>query len=424
MSDETQNKEFETKEQLYILYLEIKGKLTRKDIEMDKDQFDDFVKNVQISTLINYIKELINILFEQKNEKEKNININKLSTNNVENNLYQLENHIKKLEYDIRHYIKKEFQNKIQKCALEMKLGSYMEIENEYEELKEKVKYEGGKFLNNERKDNEIIILRQENTILKKEKAKSEEENKKKELIIKGNQDIIQNLKNQIMNLTKRISKLEINDNTNTNNSSINININNNGNSSSKWIIKQEPEERTSSTNTNGAIKKNINNFKKNNSKYTYNLNLGKFNNDIHKNINGIETRKNRNKNRGITTIDNNVFSTTYNKIFNNLYLRGNKTPSKKNSQHKKNNSISMRIEDYDKYLSNKAIKYKSGAKSYGYNKIIGIMPKTNFPLSSKNKSLNKKSKKSLPKKLNKRDRNKSSHSSLNIRGNSKEYLY
>ena len=63
MSDETQNKEFETKEQLYILYLEIKGKLTRKDIEMDKDQFDDFVKNVQISTLINYIKELINILF-------------------------------------------------------------------------------------------------------------------------------------------------------------------------------------------------------------------------------------------------------------------------------------------------------------------------------------------------------------------------
>ena len=44
-----------------------------------------------------------------------------------------------------------------------MKVNSYMEMENEFEELKEKVKYQGGEFLNNERKDNEIIILRQEN---------------------------------------------------------------------------------------------------------------------------------------------------------------------------------------------------------------------------------------------------------------------
>ena len=56
-----------------------------------------------------------------------------------------------------------------------MKLNAYMEMETEFEELKEKVKYEGGKFLNNERKDNEIMILRQENSILKKEITKYKE---------------------------------------------------------------------------------------------------------------------------------------------------------------------------------------------------------------------------------------------------------
>ena len=55
-----------------------------------------------------------------------------------------------------------------------MKLNAYMCLEEEYEELKEKVKYEGGKFLDNERKDNEIFILRAENSSLKKEIVKLE----------------------------------------------------------------------------------------------------------------------------------------------------------------------------------------------------------------------------------------------------------
>ena len=43
-----------------------------------------------------------------------------------------------------------------------------MGIESEYEIIKEKVRYEGGKFISNVIKDNEIIILRQENFLLKK----------------------------------------------------------------------------------------------------------------------------------------------------------------------------------------------------------------------------------------------------------------
>ena len=56
------NNETDVKEQLYILYLEIKGEITKKNIEIDQDQFNDYVKTVKFSTLIHYIKELIYML--------------------------------------------------------------------------------------------------------------------------------------------------------------------------------------------------------------------------------------------------------------------------------------------------------------------------------------------------------------------------
>ena len=44
-----------------------------------------------------------------------------------------------------------------------------MQIEEDYEDLKEKVRFEEGRFMENDRKDNEIIILRRENSNLKQE---------------------------------------------------------------------------------------------------------------------------------------------------------------------------------------------------------------------------------------------------------------
>ena len=55
-----------------------------------------------------------------------------------------------------------------------MKLRAYMEVAEEYKILKEKVQYDAGKFLNNDRKDNEINILRQEKSLLKKDITKLE----------------------------------------------------------------------------------------------------------------------------------------------------------------------------------------------------------------------------------------------------------
>ena len=112
------------------------------------------------------------------------------------------------------------------------KVRIYGLMQEEFEELKDKVKFEGGRFLNNERNENEIIILRQENTILKKEISKFEKlqklnETLKKDYVIKINylQKEIEQLKKKLIeyqesslnnknnNKTNRIYKNENNDN-------------------------------------------------------------------------------------------------------------------------------------------------------------------------------------------------------------------
>ena len=432
--------QLELKEQLYIFYLEIKGEITKKNIEIDKEQLEDILTSTKSTTILNYIRELVYMLINTKTPKEeenqKNFKINK----DVE--LAQLENHIKKLEFDIRYYMQKEFQHKIKRDTLEMKLNAYMEMENEYEELKEKVKYEGGKFLNNERKDNEIIILRQENSILKKEIEKYKQNNILFESKIKTEQDTIQELKNQISLLNKKISKLE-KDNINqpnTNNSSINININNNGNSSSKWIIKQENQDfsnynnnisnpmnnNNSSSSSNFALKKRrVNNFTKNYRKNSNNSNntnipstkLVRY--EAARGYSGFQSKNHKAHNRGISTIDNNnAFTSTYSKILNNLCAK-NKTPNKRDNKNDKKKSNTICVDDYDKtmienkYISNKSKKFKSNSKNISYNKIIGLIPNSRFPLSSKHQSKN--STPSLPKKYLQRDKSSTSHSALII---------
>ena len=282
--------------------------------------------------------------------------------------------------------------------------------------------------MNNERKDNEIIILRQENGILKKEIEKHEINNKKYESKIKSEQETIQDLTNQISLLNKKVSKLElltsqkensIQPNTN-NSSSINININNNGNSSSKWIIKQENQDHHNNNNNNNYNSNNpnlnsftnykiktrkINNFTKNNAKYSIsnsnnnNLNMGKRYSRYGAGYTGFQTKNHK----GMNTIDNNnAFTNTYNKILNNLCVKDIKdikdieSPNKKINKAKKikkNNSISMYIEEYDKsvmenkYIANKGKRYNSTRKSNNnneYNKIIGFAPNSRYPLSGK----------------------------------------
>ena len=431
--------QLDIKEQLYIFYLELKGELTKKNIELDKEQLEDILTSTKASTILNYIRELVYMLINQKFPKEDKITINKKTNKDAE--LAQMENHIKKLEFDIRYYLQREFQHKIKRDTLEMKLNAYMEMETEFEELKEKVKYEGGKFLNNERKDNEIIIIRQENSILKKEIEKYKENISLLESKLKSEQETNLDFKNQINLLNKKISKLE-KDNINqpnTNNSSINININNNGNSSSKWIIKQENQDYSNFHNninglnnnsnlnsgSNFSLKKRIiNNFTKTFRKSTNNSNtnlvgtkFGRY--EAARAYNGLQQKNKKAHNRGITTIDNsNAFTSTYNRILNNLCAK-NKTPNKRENKNDKKKSNTICVEDYDrtmienKYISHKNKKFKSNSKNISYNKIIGLIPNSRFPLSSKNQI--KKSTPSLPKKYLQRDKSSTNHSALII---------
>ena len=450
--------DFEIKEDLYMLYLELKETLTSKNISLSKDQLSEAINTTSVNIIIEYIREMINILINTKFPKKEEIIINR-TKDEKDREISQMENQIRKLEYDIKFLLQKEFQNKIKRDTLEMKVNSYMEMENEFEELKEKVKYQGGEFLNNERKDNEIIILRQENGILKKEIEKHEINNKKYESKIKSEQETIQDLTNQISLLNKKVSKLElltsqkensIQPNTN-NSSSINININNNGNSSSKWIIKQENQDHHNNNNNNNYNSNNpnlnsftnykiktrkINNFTKNNAKYSIsnsnnnNLNMGKRYSRYGAGYTGFQTKNHK----GMNTIDNNnAFTNTYNKILNNLCVKDIKdikdieSPNKKINKAKKikkNNSISMYIEEYDKsvmenkYIANKGKRYNSTRKSNNnneYNKIIGFAPNSRYPLSGKhqvNKNNNNNAH-SVPKKNLQKDKNSASYSSL-----------
>ena len=451
--------DFEIKEDLYMLYLELKETLTSKNISLSKDQLSEAINSTSINIIIEYIREMINILINIKFPKKEEIIINR-TKDEKDREISQMENQIRKLEYDIKFLLQKEFQNKIKRDTLEMKVNSYMEMENEFEELKEKVKYQGGEFLNNERKDNEIIILRQENGILKKEIEKHEINNKKYESKIKSEQETIQDLTNQISLLNKKVSKLElltsqkensIQPNTN-NSSSINININNNGNSSSKWIIKQENQDHHNNNNNNNYNSNNpnlnsftnykiktrkINNFTKNNAKYSIsnsnnnnnNLNMGKRYSRYGAGYTGFQTKNHK----GMNTIDNNnAFTNTYNKILNNLCVKDIKdikdieSPNKKINKAKKikkNNSISMYIEEYDKsvmenkYIANKGKRYNSTRKSNNnneYNKIIGFAPNSRYPLSGKHQvNKNNNNAHSVPKTNLQKDKNSASYSSL-----------
>ena len=153
-----------------------------------------------------------------------------LNKNNL--NLIELENNIKKLEKDLKYHIKNEFMLKIQRDSLDSKIRGFMEMEEEFEELKEKVRYEGGKFMNNDRKDNEIKILRRENSNIKKEVMKMEIKIKKFEKKEIDDKQIIDELKLKITNSDKKIEEMEkeieILKNKKDLNINNNINMNNN----------------------------------------------------------------------------------------------------------------------------------------------------------------------------------------------------
>ena len=247
--------EYKWKELLYTLFYEIKSEILGCKIEIDEDEYQHNVKTITIESLIKYIHDAIQILIIKKIEDTKQMqkeeddkfyswkyNDSKIRKNiNISNDLQNLyENNIRFLEFKERKLMKKMFQDKLRIDAMENKIGEYIDMENEFEEMKAKFKYEDGRFLKNDRKDNEIIIIRSENSNLKKIINKLEENIKKNNEILISKDKIINNLKEEIKILEKNKKKLEIKNNINNSikeqynlMNGINININNGINSKS-----------------------------------------------------------------------------------------------------------------------------------------------------------------------------------------------
>jgi hypothetical protein len=223
--------DFEDRRKIYELYYYIIEQIKGKKLNIDPKIFEEAIMTTDTSTITQYIKESIQIIINKKIEEF--INTNKQIYHNKNNNYIQqflnYESQLKNLECQLRFYISKQIQYKIQRESYDNKLKNFMDMEIEYENLKQKVKYDGKKFLNNDRKDNEIEILRRENSNLKKAISKMEEEKKIIEAKREISQKTIISLKNQIEKLNKKLYNVEqelarLKDNPN---SKINININN-----------------------------------------------------------------------------------------------------------------------------------------------------------------------------------------------------
>ena len=138
-------------------------------------------------------------------------------------------------------------------------------MEEEFEEMKTKFKYEDGKFLDNDRKENEILIIRGENTNLKKSIEKIEKELSEKE-------KEINELKEKNESIVKKLEKTEKELNLFSN---ISININNNNDHS---LINYPHLDKKIMQNINIIKPNNNNNNKKYLSEIKGNIDLKIFN--------------------------------------------------------------------------------------------------------------------------------------------------
>ena len=187
------------KNELFSIYIEITKNIPNIKNLANKILINKDINTFDSLTLINCIKVYISLLIHNNNENIK-----------LQEHYFQLENQLIKLEQESKYYLSNYFKYKVLKEALEIRLNSFTSLEEELEELKEKVKYNGGKFLENDRKENEILILRRENSTLKQEIKKLEKKNNKIKNKIKDYITKIKEYENSIEALSAKISQLEM----------------------------------------------------------------------------------------------------------------------------------------------------------------------------------------------------------------------
>ena len=289
----------------------------------------DELKSIIISTKLiipENIKEKVNYYFEEIN------NILNYLVSLINSNISQNESLKRKDEQTIRILYSKYFNQKLINEILENKISILNKKEKEYELLKQKTGAIvcNGEIICNERKDNEIIILRTENSLLKNAIKNNED-------LLKEKNDIINNLNKDILIYKSQINELhKIKNEKFSSFSNINININE---------AKKDSNHKNIKSNNNSFINL-IQSFPSNKN----NLNFNSKNEEI---------------NNG-----NNIFSSLQikNKFFNRLNNSKNKNIKKKKEEISKSNIISKNINENETIDSldnkNNSIKYISVNKS------------------------------------------------------------
>ena len=208
---------------------------------IEKDNLSNKYKifSDNVLRLISDIYYLLNNFYNDKidineifNKLETLTDIVKVSIENFYMQFINDEKIIRKYENDIRKFIKEIFEVKIENKTLENKVNFLNKKEEEYEKLKKLthsyLDKNTNKFVINDRKENEILILRGENSKLKKIIEKLENE-------IKYKNEEINNLKDKNNSLLHSNSNININFND-ISHSNLYFNQNNNNNSQSNLL--------------------------------------------------------------------------------------------------------------------------------------------------------------------------------------------
>ena len=258
-----------------LLYKELMSFIEETSIDYNFFQNEcNKIKNILNDKNNNLIYESIINIF-----KKSFIKIINEKTKELEDNLNQCKSTILLLEKNNRYFIQQNFLKQTKIDILENEIDSYMEMEEEFDEMKEKLKYENGKFLHNEKKENEILILRAENSNLKKVIDKNERTIEEKEHIIET---------------IKKKSASMINTNNNTIKTSFEINEDHNNQPSSLIFAQNNKKSKFSYNHSNitnfksyhiiQKMKSPINNYQtNNNSQSSKKINFGDNNNNCSK---------------------------------------------------------------------------------------------------------------------------------------------
>jgi hypothetical protein len=329
--DEKENsaiKEHKWKELLYELFYEIKSEILGCKIEIEEEEYQENVRAITIPKLVDYLHDSIQILIKKKiddtkleqKKRDKRYYTNNINTPIGLDEKEQYENIIRKLESKERKLSKIIFQNKLQKDVMENKISEYMEMEDEFEEMKTKLKYEEGRFLKNDRKDNEIIIIRGENSNLKQSIKQLEE---KINLLEKDKQDktkIINELQDNMKKFKLKLKDLQ-KQNEILNAHCINININNvNGNNNNKNGNIYNNNNNINPANLNSPSNKDEN-INKNKMMYFQKINKKFLNNKIYK-AEALNNTRNESLERTRSELFNKYFvNNKVNKNNNNMLL-------------------------------------------------------------------------------------------------------